>query len=113
MKQGEKIDYPVDPAKSVVRRLPVEPGELPGLLSFLPFLKMEQYQKKAAQSREENLKAENCPYDKPANQLSPAKRKTKKVTHKYCPSCLLFNHHHLTSQSAKILLNCKKLKNYQ
>ena len=67
MKQGEKIDYPVDPAKSVVRRLPVAPGELPGLLSFLPFLKMEQYYKKAVQSQEGNLEAENCAYNKPAN----------------------------------------------
>ena len=46
----------VDPAKSIkASRLPVAPGELTGLLSFLPLLKMEQYYKKAVWSREENL----------------------------------------------------------
>ena len=45
---GEKFDYPVDPMKSVkTGRLLVALGELTGLLSFLPFLKMEQYYKKA------------------------------------------------------------------
>ena len=46
--QGEKIDYQVDPVKSVkTGRLTVAPGKLTGLLSFLPFLQMEQYYKKA------------------------------------------------------------------
>ena len=63
-----RIKNPVDPAKSIkASRLPVAPGELTGLLSFLPLLKMEQYYKKAVWSREENLEAENCPYNKPAN----------------------------------------------
>ena len=45
---GEKFDYPLDPVKSVkIERLPVAPGELTDLLSFLPFLKMKQYYKKA------------------------------------------------------------------
>ena len=48
LKQGEKFDYQVDPVKSVkTERLTVAPGELTGLLSFLLFLKMEQYHKKA------------------------------------------------------------------
>ena len=48
LKQGEKIDYSVGPMKSVkTGRLQVAPGDLTGLLSFLLFLKMEQYYKKA------------------------------------------------------------------
>ena len=44
----EKFYYPVDPVKSVkTGRLPVAPVEFTGLLSFLPFLKMEQYNKKS------------------------------------------------------------------
>ena len=44
----EKFDYPVEPVKSVkTGRLPVAPGDLAGPLSFLHFLKIEQYYKKA------------------------------------------------------------------
>ena len=68
MKQREKFDYPVGPVKSVkTGKLSVALGELTGLLGFLPILKMEQYYKKDVYSREENLEAENCPYNKPAN----------------------------------------------
>ena len=44
---GEKIDYPLDPVKFIkTGRFKVAPRELTGLLSFLPFLTMEEYYKK-------------------------------------------------------------------
>ena len=44
LKQGEKFHHPVELVKSAkTGRLPVAPGELTGLLSFLPLLKMKQY----------------------------------------------------------------------
>ena len=76
---GQKFNYLVDPVKSVkTGRLQVAPGELKGLLTFLPFLKIEQYYKNSVSNREENLEAKNCPFKKPANLVSPAKRKTKR-----------------------------------
>ena len=45
---GENVDYPVDPVEWVKTGRPsVAPGESTGLLSFLSFLKMEQYYKNA------------------------------------------------------------------
>ena len=109
---GQKFNYLVDPVKSVkTGRLQVAPGELKGLLTFLPFLKIKQYYKNSVSNREENLEAKSCPFKKPANLVSPAKRKTKKATHKYCSSSCST----IITEQVKVQTferTAKKLKNY-
>ena len=62
MKQGEKVDYPVDPVKSVkTGRLPLASGDLTGLLSFLSFLKMEQYYKRLFRVGKKTWKLKTVP----------------------------------------------------
>ena len=88
LKQGEKFDYPVDPVKSVkTGRLPLASGDLTGLLSFLSFLKMEQYYKRLFRVGKKTWKLKTVPTIKLPIKSHQQNRKQKKGTHKYCSSC--------------------------